>query len=80
MGKTAKFIFGAIVGAAAAALLTPVTGKRARQEASKIAKKAGIDTDKLNSAADFLVKKSEQIFEKSKEPPAKRRTRAKTKK
>jgi gas vesicle protein len=79
MGKTAKFIFGAIVGATAAALLTPVTGKRARKEALKIAKKVGIDTDKLDSAADLLIKKGEEIFEKPKELVLKKKTSVKSK-
>lgn len=39
MAKTTKFLLGAILGAAAAALLTPVAGKQARAELKKIARK-----------------------------------------
>lgn len=39
MAKTGKFILGAILGAAAAALLTPMTGSAARTELKKAAQK-----------------------------------------
>ncbi|MEK7125339.1 MAG: hypothetical protein AAB880_00280 [Patescibacteria group bacterium] len=39
MAKTGKFIIGAILGAAAAALLTPLTGPAARAELKKAAQK-----------------------------------------
>ncbi len=66
MGKAAKFIFGAIIGAVATALLTPVSGKRAREQASKIAKKAGLDSKKLSSVADFVVKKGREFLDEAK--------------
>lgn len=39
MGKGAKFLLGAALGAAAAALLTPVAGSVARAELKKAAQK-----------------------------------------
>ena len=41
-----KFVFGALLGAAAAALLTPVAGKKARKKVADTAEKAGIDKEK----------------------------------
>jgi gas vesicle protein len=40
MAKTTKFLLGAILGAAAAALLTPVAGQQARSKLKTIARPA----------------------------------------
>jgi gas vesicle protein len=41
-------VFGALLGAAAAALLTPVAGKKARKKVADTAEKAGIDKEKID--------------------------------
>ena len=73
MGKSGKFIFGALLGAAAAALLTPVAGKKARKKVAQTAEKVGIDKEKIdqvvNQAKDFgsdlLQKAQKAVKEKS---------------
>ena len=69
-----KFLFGAALGAAAAALLTPVTGKKARQKMEKTAKKISQD-DRFSK----VMSKSEQIFDKAK-TAAKEKIEAESKK
>ncbi len=65
MPKSSKFFLGALLGAAAVALLTPVTGKKARSVFSKAAKSAGIPTDKIKSAFDDLSEKGEELLGKA---------------
>lgn len=60
MGKTDKFIWGAVLGAAAAALLTPVTGRVARIGIKKIANHHGLD--KLAAGGGDLVKSAFKSF------------------
>jgi len=57
-----KFLFGAMLGAAAAALLTPVAGKKTRQKLSKTAKK--VREDEMVSQ---IVEKGEEVFDKVKD-------------
>jgi gas vesicle protein len=61
MGKS-KFIVGALLGAAAAALLTPVSGKGARTKVKKAALKVGLDTNKLESQVGQLAKQGKGII------------------
>lgn len=62
MSKTGKFIAGAILGAAAAALLTPVSGKKARAKINATAKKAGIDLGKYGVKIDKVVDAGSEIL------------------
>ncbi len=62
MGKSSKFLIGALLGAAAAALLTPVSGKRARGSALRAAKRAGVPTEKLEGALSDLVEKGGELL------------------
>ena len=55
MGKSSKFVAGAVLGAVAAMLLTPVAGKKVREQVKKLAKRAGIDADALGKHAQQLV-------------------------
>jgi len=69
MAKSSKFLFGAIVGALAAAFLTPVSGKKAREKVSKLAKKSGIDQKQASAllgVLDDVKKKGIEIFEQVK--------------
>ncbi|PIQ78445.1 MAG: hypothetical protein CO042_03550 [Parcubacteria group bacterium CG_4_9_14_0_2_um_filter_41_8] len=61
MAKSGKFLFGALLGATAAALLTPFAGKKARQKLSKTAKKVTED-----ERVSGLIEKGEQVFDKAK--------------
>ena len=55
MSKTGKFIAGAILGAAATALLTPVSGKKVRAKINSTAKKAGFKTEKYEAKLQDIV-------------------------
>lgn len=63
MGKSGKFIFGALLGAAAAALLTPVAGREARTSLKKVANKRSLEkivesgSDLVNAALGNIVPK-----------------------
>lgn len=89
MGKSktkSKFILGAILGATAAALLTPVAGKKTRENLIKIGKDMGLDTDAIGEKARELKQEIETRgadFIKAQtgitvKNPAKRRAKAKT--
>jgi len=67
MGKSSKFLLGALLGAAAAALLTPVAGKRARAKVKQAAKQAGVPTGSLEDAVSKLVKKGGSVFSAAKD-------------
>ena len=53
MAKTGKFILGAVLGAAAAALLTPISGREARTGLKSAANKRGLN--KLIAGGSDLV-------------------------
>lgn len=63
MPKSGKFVLGAIIGAAAAALLTPVAGRQARASLKKVANKssleklAGRGSDLVNTALKNIAPK-----------------------
>jgi gas vesicle protein len=62
MSKSSKFLAGALLGAAAAALLSPVSGKSARNKVKKVAQKAGVDTKKLESNVNALAGKGKGVI------------------
>ncbi len=64
MSRTGKFIAGAILGAAATALLTPVSGKKMRAKINSSAKKAGIKTDKYEAKLQTIVEEGAAILQK----------------
>jgi len=64
MGKS-KFLVGAILGAAAAALLTPVTGKKTRDSVKKAAKRVGVPTDGVAEAVNSIVEKGTELLSKA---------------
>lgn len=71
---------GALVGAAAAALLTPIAGKKARKKVVEAARKAGVDREALAAAADAVVEKGSEFLRQAREEVAqKKRTGSKTK-
>lgn len=63
MGKSGKFIFGALLGAAAAALLTPVAGKEARTSLKKVANKKSLEKI-VGSGSDLVNTVLENIAAK----------------
>ena len=63
MSKSSKFVLGAIIGAAAAALLTPVSGKKARDKVKSAAGRAGIDTKELEKKVKSLAQKGGRAIE-----------------
>lgn len=64
MSKTGKFIAGAILGAAAAALLTPVSGKKARAKLKAGAQKAGLKTEKYEAKLQSLVDEGANLLQR----------------
>ena len=78
MGKPGKFLVGALVGAAAAALLTPVTGKKARKKVAERLEKAGVDREKIEEAAGAARKIGRALLERAKkEAASKSKTKSK---
>lgn len=67
-----KFFFGALLGAAAAALLTPVAGKKARQKLQKTAQKV-----KQDDTVSQVMEKGSQVFDKVKQEAEQRMKKAK---
>lgn len=61
------------MGAAATALLTPVSGKKARTAALQAAKRVGVPTDKLAGALDDLVEKGGELLESASGSKTKRK-------
>jgi len=61
MGKS-KFVAGALLGAVAALLLTPVTGKKTRASLKKAAKRAGVPTDRMEGAIDSIIEKGSEML------------------
>jgi len=67
MSKSGKFLFGALLGAAAAALLTPIAGKKARQKLQKTAEKVKSDerfSQIVEKGAEILAKAKDAASEK----------------
>lgn len=64
MGK-AKFVLGAILGAAAAALLTPVNGRKAREKLIKMGEDLGIDPDEVKKKVEDLARESGVIIQEA---------------
>jgi len=62
MSKSSKFVLGALVGAVAAALLTPVSGKKARDKVKHTASKAGLDANKIEKRVHSLAKKGAEAL------------------
>lgn len=58
MGKT-KFIWGAILGATAGALLTPLTTKKGRAKLVKLGQDLGLDTGAIGEKAKELTQELE---------------------
>lgn len=81
MSKSGKFILGALLGAGAAVLLTPITGKKARGSLRQAAEKRGLDVKAIQSKVESLWERGEELAKTVvPEAPAKRRsTRSKTK-
>jgi gas vesicle protein len=84
MGKSGKFMFGALLGAAAAALLTPVAGKKARKKVAETAEKAGVDKEKIEQVKKQAKELGGELLDKAKEVAKERAasndTNSKTKK
>jgi len=57
-----KFLAGALLGGLAAALLTPLSGKKNRDKVKKVAQNAGLDTKKIESKVSELTKKGAGFF------------------
>ncbi|MBI2636906.1 MAG: YtxH domain-containing protein [Parcubacteria group bacterium] len=79
MVASKKFLAGALVGAAAAALLTPLTGKKARKKVAEAANRAGLDREKLEGALGAVVEKSSELLRTVREEAAEKRSGSKTK-
>lgn len=80
MSKSGKFLLGALLGAGAAVLLTPVTGKKARSSLRNLAEKKGLDAGALQSKAESLLARGAKLVQaiKQEEPPKpKRKTKIK---
>lgn len=80
MPKSGKFLIGALVGAAAAALLTPVAGKKARQKLAEQAKKAGMDREKFEEVVETVAQKGSELLKQAQSSVGARKTKTKTKK
>jgi len=79
MSKTGKFIAGAILGAAATALLTPVSGKKVRAKINSTAKKAGFKTEKYEAKLQDIVEQGALLLRNLSEGrPARLRRAGKT--
>lgn len=81
MSKSGKFILGALLGATAAVLLTPVTGKKARSALRTTAVKKGLNVEAVQEKVQELLARGEELV-KGAAPaaPAKRGSaRSKTK-
>jgi len=74
MGKSKKFLAGALLGAAAAVLLTPVAGKKARKKVVEGLEKAGVDRETIAETVSAAVKKGSELLKQ-----AKKQTASKTK-
>jgi gas vesicle protein len=79
MGRPSKFIFGAVLGAVAAALITPVAGKKARTRLKQAAQKAGVDTKKLDKQIGGIIEKGGQLLREVKQSGEKETEPDKTK-
>lgn len=79
-----KFILGAILGAAAAALLTPVTGRKAREKLVKLGEGMGFDSDIVKKKVDEFAREGAAILQeavgarRSAKRPVARRSQSKT--
>ncbi|MBI1961452.1 MAG: hypothetical protein HYS45_01985 [Parcubacteria group bacterium] len=77
MAKSGKFLAGALVGAAAAALLTPIAGKIARKKVMEAANKAGLDREKLEQAASAVMEKGSELLRQARKEALEKRGRKK---
>ena len=79
MAKSGKFLAGALVGAAAVALLTPIAGKKARQKVMEAANKAGLDREKLEEVASAVMEKGSELLRQARKEVAQKRNRGSSK-
>jgi len=81
MSKSGKFILGALLGAGAAILLTPVTGKKARGALRATAVKKGLDVEALQEKMEGLLSRGKDLAKTimPAEPVERRSTKRKTK-
>lgn len=61
------------MGAAAAALLSPVTGKKARKKVMEAANKAGLDREKLEGMANAVMEKGSEFLREARKEVAQKR-------
>ena len=80
MAKSGKFIAGALIGAAAAALLTPIAGKKARKKIMDAAKSAGFDAEKIDEFAQSAKKIGQRIIKEATKQAPESKTKNKSKK
>ena len=73
MRKSGKFLAGALLGAAAAALLSPVTGKKARKKVIEAANKAGLDRERLEGMANAVMEKGSEFLREARQEVAHKR-------
>ena len=76
MSKSSKFFLGTLLGAAAGILLSPVSGKKAREKVKSKAKDYGIDLGKYSDKIESVLEKGGEILEKAsseKKSPTKRK-------
>ena len=78
MSKSGKFLLGALLGATAAVLLTPVTGKKARSSLRGLAEKKGLDTSAIQSKVESLLARGQELIQ-TVQPEERPKTRRKTK-
>ncbi|OJI07629.1 hypothetical protein BK004_00895 [bacterium CG10_46_32] len=76
MAKSGKFLAGALIGAAAAALLTPIAGKKARKKMMEAASKAGLDRDAIEGAVGGIVEKGSKLLQQAKKEVAEQGSKA----
>ncbi|MEK7189003.1 MAG: hypothetical protein AAB671_00655 [Patescibacteria group bacterium] len=77
MGKSGKFLAGALLGAAAAALLSPVSGKAARKKVAEGLEKAGLDRAKAAVAASAAGKIGSELLKRARKEVAASKTKTK---
>lgn len=79
MSKSGKFLLGALLGAAAAVLLTPVAGKKARGSLKKMAVKQGLPLEAIEAKAEELLAKGKEAAASAlpKKPVAPKKTKTK---
>ncbi|MBI2050508.1 MAG: YtxH domain-containing protein [Parcubacteria group bacterium] len=79
MGKSGKFLAGALLGAAAAALLTPVAGKKARKKVAEGLEKAGVDREMVEETLRAAAKKGSDLLKQARKEVAASKTKTKSK-